>query len=338
LGYEPEEGTFDAASPKYNQFEVKVLRPDTEVRYRRGFLGFQDSEVKKPELTTIQRLVNALTSPFAVNDISVSLNTLIDFDKDKKPVLRPLISVGPGGVTFIEQADGKWKASFDLVAMTFGYNGIVVDELSKTFTVEINETDHQEVAKNGFVYDFKLPLKKAGAFQVRAVIRDHETDKIGSANQFVEATNIKKGRLTFSSPVLDNMTRANWEKAKAGQPIDETGFVNGLRATANRQFKAGTVLRFAFTIYNAKTSGSGMPDLTYEPKIYYNGKLLRSGGRTPFSIKNTHDKTAFEVSGMLGLPSSFAPGEYVLQLNIDDQLRKGKKGIADQFIQFEITE
>ena len=47
-----------------------------------------------------------------------------------------------------------------------------------------------------------MPVKKPGGYQLRAVVRDSGSQRLGSAMQFVEVPDVKKGRLTLSSIVM----------------------------------------------------------------------------------------------------------------------------------------
>lgn len=338
LGYEPDEDTFNSNIPKYNQIKITVSRPDAEVRYRRSFMGFSEENIKTAVPSSKERMINALTSPFGINEITLDLNTLFTADSEKQPVLHSVIHVGPGDLTFSEQPNGKYKASFDLAAMTFGDNGLVVDEMSRAFTVEVDRPEYELVNKNGFVYDFTLALKESGAYQVRVVIRDHVSDKIGSGSQFVDVPNFKKGRLLLSSPFLENLTLENWDKFKAGSPMDPEGVVGVWRATATREFRPGTVLKFAYSVFNARLDESRSAKLSYQPRIFYNGKLMYTGNKMPLPVRESDDYRSLKANGKINLLPTFSPGEYILELTITDEMRKGDKGTADQFIQFEIVE
>lgn len=330
VGYEPDESTFDSKIPKYNQVKVTVSRPDAEVRYRRSFMGFSEENIKTTKFSAKERMINALTSPFGLNEITLDLNTLFTSDADQRPLLRSVIHVGPGDLIFSEQPNGKYKAAFDLAAITVGDSGVVVDEIAKEFTVEVDRAEYELINKSGFVYDFTFSLKEAGAYQVRVAIRDHESDKVGSANQFVDIPNFKKGKLLLSSPFLENVSNGDQEDPKS--------VAGTWRATASREFRSGTVLKFAYSIFNAKMDASRNAKLTYQPKVFYNGTLIYTGNKMPLTVKDSADYRSLETNGKITLSSAFKPGEYILQLTVTDEMRKGSKGTADQFIQFDIME
>ena len=190
------------------------------------------------------------------------------------------------------------------------------------------------------MYDFSFPMKKPGAYQLRVALRDHGSNKVGSANQFVDVPNLKKNRLTFSGVVLENLPYAIWKKRNDGLtssgPGDEGS--DPLNDTSLRQFKGGTVLNYAFTIYNAKTDSSKAANLTSQIRLFLDGKPIFEGTPQPVSPERQPDPAAIAYAASLSIPSSMAVGEYVLQITITDNLAKQKRNTATQFVQFEIVE
>ena len=93
IAYEPDTDTFDATKRKYNKIEVKVLRNGLTARYRSGFFNVADKVVSNTPVsqTPLVQLQSALTSPFAVNGISLRLNALFGFDAKAGPYVRSLL-------------------------------------------------------------------------------------------------------------------------------------------------------------------------------------------------------------------------------------------------------
>lgn len=335
LGYEPDDATFDPKVRRFNRLEIKVTRPGTHVRYRSGFFGVSDERIAQSRQSTTTRLGYALTSPFAVNDIAVRLNTLFYDAPRHGSVLRSLLHVRAQDLQFTIEANGDRKAVFDIVAMSFGDNGVVVDQKSGTYTITLPEKKFAEFVKRGFVYDFAFPVKKAGAYQLRVALRDHKSDKLGSANQFVEIPNLKKNRVVLSGIVLENIELAEWENRNAGKPPTEAAS-GALMDTSLRQFRRGTVLNYGFFVYNAKTGQQGH-DLTYQTRIYRDGRPVFEGSKHPMGAK-AGENGALNFSASLALLNKMTPGDYVLQIVVTDNLAKAKHNTTVQFVQFEIVE
>ena len=333
VAYEPDDATFDPKTRRFNKLEIKVTRPGTRVRYRSGFFGVSDEKIIRPQQTPEQRLMNALTSPFAVNEISLKLNALFYAPSANANIIRSLVHIRAQDLTFTDEPGGAKKTVFDVIAIGFGDNGIPVDQSSKTYTMVLQKNAFERSMRTGFVYDFSFPIKKAGAYQLRVALRDHGSNKLGSANQFVEVPNLKKGRLVVSGVVLENVAYADWQKRESGQA---SGSSDPMADTSLRRFKRGTVLSYGFTIYNAKRTGV-TPNLSYQTKIFRDGKSIFESAVRPVELLN-NDPRVVDFSAALALGTSMVPGDYVLQITVTDNLAKPKQNTTTQFVQFEMVD
>ncbi len=347
IGYEPDDETFDAEKLKFNKFTVKVKREGVTVRYRSGFFGMSDEDIKKPSenLSPKEKITNALTSPFAVNEINLSLNTLFKSDEKKNLFLNSFLYINAKDFNFVDDTDGSKKVVFDVLAVSFGDNGVPVDEISKTYTINLTGETYQRVLDEGLIYSFGFPVKKAGAYQMRVVIRDHNSNKVGSANQFVLVPKMNKKRLTLSGVVLQNISYEEWNKGQQSNQnnIDDNKNVvitknNPKAATSLKQFRRGTVLRYGFEIYNAKYQKEQKPQLETQIKVYRDGKLLFEGKANPINVSQLTNFTNIIDGGALNLGTTMQSGDYVLQIIVTDKLAKSKKQITSELIQFEIIE
>lgn len=337
VGYVPDDETFNSTATHFNNLVVKVTRPGVVVRYRSGFFGVVE---QKRELTakskTVNRLEDALTSPFAVNDIPIRLNALFGSSTRDGSYIRTLLHVQAKDLTFTDEPNGGKKVSFDIIAVAFGDNGNAIEHLSKTFTVPLKKDVYEALIKTGFVYDFIFPVKKPGAYQLRLAFRDKGSDKVGSANQFVEVPDLKKNRLTLSSVAVENVSMATWQKRRVGDKKaadDDNG--NVLSDTAVRQFKRGSVLNYGMSVYNAK---SAPPNLTSQIKLFRDGKPFFEGKLVPVTPSRANDVRAIGFTGSLKLGTEMETGDYVMEVIVRDGGTNEKPKTAVQFVQFEMVD
>ena len=344
IGYQPDTETFDADKRRFNNLVVKVNRKGARVRYRSGFFGITDEQIKTPtNQTREQQILTALTSPFAASGISLRLNTLFGNDAKQGSFVRSLLHINAKDLKFVEQADGTQKAVFDILAVSFGDNGAVAEQIAQSYTLLVKGETYRKIVNEGFVYHFTFPVKKPGAFQYRVAIRDSETQKVGSANQFIEVPNLKKERLTISGVVLENLTAEQWNKLAAGSTVLPTGTnqpqaTSALNDTSLRRFKRGTILRYAFEIYNAKLDALQKPKLFSQVRVFRDGKSIFEGKNIPLKSEEQIDLQRLRSTGAINLGNEMQAGDYVMQIVITDELAKKKRSIAAQFVQFEITE
>ncbi|MDQ3064310.1 MAG: VWA domain-containing protein [Acidobacteriota bacterium] len=344
IGYQPDTDTFDAKTRRFNKLKIEVNRKDVNVRYRSGFFGVTDEQIKKPSnQTAAQQIYTALNSPFAASGIALRLNTLFGNDKQQGSFVRSVLHVNAKDLKFVDEAGGNKKAVFDVLAISFGEGGAIIDQISKTYTINVRGDAYQKLVNEGFVYYFTFPVKKPGAYQYRVAIRDGASEKIGSANQFIEVPNLKKARLTISGIILENLTFAQWQKfndsasrttASGNSASSET---NSMSDTALRRFKRETILRYGFEIYNAKLDASQKLNLTTQMRIFRDGKLIFEGKKAPLELLEQTDLQRAISAGALSLGTDMAAGDYVLQVIVTDNLAKEKRRTGTQFVQFEIV-
>ena len=347
IAYEPDSETFDAAKRRFNRLEVRVKRDDVNVRYRSGFFNTATQMAVQATVakTPLEQIQNALTSPFAVNGISLRLNSLFANDARNGNFVRSLIHVKAADLKFTDEPNGNKKAAFDVLAASFGDNGQIVDQIGRSYIVDMKPDVYRRIVRDGFVYHFMFPVKKPGAYQYRVAIRDPQTGVVGSASQFIEIPNLKKGVLTLSSLILDNLTEAKWNSLATNTPFDplagdgaETDATDPFNDTALRTFRPGTVLRYGYEIYNAKLNNAKQPNLSAKVRVFRDGKLILDGRETAVELNGQADLERIKASGALSLNKNMTPGDYVLQVIVTDSLAGAKRNLASQFIQFEIRE
>ena len=340
IGYTPDSETFDAAKRRFNKLEIKVNRPGVNVRYRSGFFNVAEENVAKAPSapkTPVEQIRAALMSPFGMNEISLRLNTLFGNDTAQGSYVRSLLHVDAKDLKFTDAPNGMKTAAFDVIAASFGDNGVPVDQLGKSYTINVNAENYALIQKKGFVYHFAFPVKKPGAYQYRVAIRDTQDGKLGSASQFIEVPNLKKGRLTISSIVLQNFSQAQWDKLSAPQAANTSEpMPSAMDDTALRRFKLGGVLRYGYEFYNARLDASRKPNLTTKVRVFRDGKLLLDGQPLPMDMARQNDMLRLQSGGAIKFGAEMTPGDYVLQVIVTDNLAKEKRRTATQFVQFEI--
>src|SRR4029078_357498 len=87
------------------------------------------------------------------------------------------------------------KVILDVVALNFADNGRVVDQFAQTQSLEIQPEAYDAVLRDGFIYEFDVPIKQPGAYQLRIAVRDSTSGRVGAAGQFVEVPELSKHRL-----------------------------------------------------------------------------------------------------------------------------------------------
>lgn len=345
IGYRPEESTFDPRTGRrtFHKLSLKILRPGKfRVRMRHGFIGVSDNEMSAAAAPTArEQIIKALFSPFGASGVHVRLTSLFSNDAKLGSMARSMLHVNGGDLTFVDEPDGWHKTTFDVVAVTFNANGEIVDQASRTHTLRVKGESFQSVLKDGFVYFVTFPIKKAGAYQLRVVLRDHDSQRVGSASQFVEIPDIKKNRLVLSSVVLSGTDPSkrkaassptpNGNGADAGDEVEDP-----TNSAAVRKFRPGTVVNYGVAVYNAKLDKNGPPQVHTQIRLFRDGKQVFAGKEQTLKVESGIDPKRLPAGGALVLGTDIPPGEYVFQIIVTDLLADPKHRVATQWIDFEM--
>lgn len=313
IGYTPQETTFNGKNP-YHKLSVKVKKPGLTVRTRVGFYGVEDKEFKA--LSPTEELVNAAISPFSAKDIYLQLTPLFSYDKKSGNLLRSLIHVNCKDLTFVDEADGVKKAEIEMLVYTFGKNGNLINRVSQTSNVRVKADKYQELLDKGFAIVLNTPAKLAGTYQVRAVVRDTNTKKLGSAGQLVTVPEIKTNNLALSGLTLAE-ERLKKEDVKNTSEIE-------LITLATRKFNPGSLLQYSYHIYNPKLdSGNKKPKLKLQTILYKDGKQVFAHD-SMLDTKGQQNLQDLISTGKFVLGTELAAGKYTFQVVVTDLVNKNR--------------
>jgi len=337
IGYRPDQSTFDPRTGRrrFHQLTVKVKRPGKfNVRMRHGFYGVSDEEKPKPK-TLGQQLFDALASPFGATGVRLQLTSLFANDATAGSIMRSLLHIDPGDLTFKEEA-GFHRTTIDVMAITFGDNGVPIDQIGRTYQIKLSEDDYKRIMRQGLVYSLTVPVKKPGAYQLRVSLRDSASDRVGSASQFIDAPDIKKKHLALSGLVVRGQT-AN-QSVNAAMATQSEGREEGDAETsaAVRHFKAGNVMTYAFYAYNAKLDTTSHPQLMMQVKLFRDGAEVFTGKESQFNPGQQTDMQRLVAVGAIKLGTDMTPGDYVIQVVVTDLLADKKHRVSTQWMDFQV--
>jgi hypothetical protein len=333
LAYEPDPETF---APKdggrdFHKLTVRVRREGLTVRSRTGFYGYSD-EQKMPETRSrAQQMVDAVISPFAASDVRMQLTPLFADDPKAGPVVRCLLYVDARDLTFVEERDGWRKAVVDVALVAFGDNGGMVSRQADTHEIRIRGDAYDLALKRGLLQIVTLPLKRPGAYQLRAAVRDAASERFGSAYQFVELPDVADGEFALSGIVVSS----------DAAPVDQRALDRRQAAPelpvspAVRRFHRGDRVAYAFEVYNAaRDRATKRTALEVSTRIYREGRLVHASDPVPLDPGAQTDWSRIRIGRGLLLGTEMEPGSYVLEVFVTDLANKRRT--ASQWVDFEI--
>src|SRR5581483_7977511 len=341
LGFDPDDAQFNG---RFHSIKVRLKRSGLAVRTRSGFFGVPEAEAKarKPQ-TRDQQILGALFSPFGARDVQLQMTSFFLNTPQGGSFVRSLMHIEPAGLTFKDGASGEKTATFEIAAFTFDEKGAVVEASGRAFTLAMDEARYRRAVAKGFDYQHDLVLKKPGAYQFRAVIRDAETGRLGSAGQFIQVPDLTNNRLTLSGLFLIRGEQGGEAKQPASQAAnqpsqspaqgEDEGDVQPTPAV--RRFSSRSVIEYDAVIYNATPDKTtGRPQLTAQTEVYRDGKPIYQAPARPVEVSGD-DFKHIPVGGQLKL-SGLAPGDYVLHLIVNDALASPKYRRVEQWMDFSV--
>jgi len=313
LAYRPSE-SFDG---KFHKLEVKVTRPSAKVYSRVGYYARADAPAK--ELSKEQIIINAAKSPLAKHEVDLAGRLQYRFTPNNSADVDINLVINANNLQFKSDADGKYHATFDVVGFVINSLGKSQDGFSQTITTNFSPEEYKQALVNAITFTGHAELPP-GHYQLRAVVRETGTGRLGTVSQYLEVPDLSKKRLTMSSIFLYSVDLGN-----KGRPSP----LNALRQQPRK-----LDLRYAAVIYNTKLDG-GKPQLRSQLLISQGSKLVFKSPEQLLSGQVQNGQMA--AIGQISLANAHT-GRYVLTLVVTDPLAPKKSQIIVRSIDFNLVD
>lgn len=347
LGFDPADEQFDR---KYHSIKVRVTRPGLKVRTRSGFFGVNEAERplarREAPKTRGQQLLAALLAPLGARDLSLRITPYFFNSSQQGPLVRTLFHIDCAQLTFKDGPAGEKLLDLDLAAFAFDEDGATADLDARRLNLKFDEQQYRQILAHGLSYRADFELKKPGAYQFRAVLRDAETGRTGAASQFIRVPDLTKNRLALSGLVLTTpKITGDQNSTSNGAAVPERAAREGsasappgdLQATPYvRQFPRTGSLQYGAAIYNASADKkTNRPQITVQAEVYRDGKPMIQFPARPIELALGANPKRFDYVGQLRL-KNFPSGDYLLHLIVVDGLAKKKYARAEQWMDFSV--
>lgn len=203
LGYSPKEGSFDQnGHGKFHRLTLHVKRPGLKVRWKTGFNGVPDQLTLTDTATTArsreQQLLDALASPFTATGIKVKLTSTYSESSKYGPVVYSMLHLDGTDLTFHHDEDDAWRASLDVVWSAYRRMRKPIWQGDKMENIRLSDTDYRKALRDGLTIPFNIRAEFPGTFLLRTVVRDAGSLRLGSASQYIDVPDTRKGTLGIS--------------------------------------------------------------------------------------------------------------------------------------------
>lgn len=317
LAYRPSE-KFDN---KFHKVDVKVRRSGVQVYSGEGYVARQDRG--SASATKEDQIMKAAASPLARRDLDVAAELQYLFSNTKPAELTVNAFINARKLDFKKIGD-RYHASLDVVGFLLDQVGKSRGGISQTVNADLTEEDYRRALATGLSYTANTQLPP-GYYQVRLVVRETESGKMGTVSRYFEVPDLSQKQLTMSSVLLYEVNPNGKESN------DKTPQL----LPATRVISRKNELRYATVVYNAKTEG-GKPQVTSRLIISVGSKVLFQEPEQPVTTPGSESGQLVRV-GQLSL-SKVPPGRYVLTLVVNDPLADKKRQTSSRSVDFTVVD
>jgi VWFA-related protein len=284
--------------PLYHRLKVEVRRSGLRVRSHQGFFGVADDDLAAASLRPELQLAAALESPFRPSGVSMEIQSGFLNARKNDSFIRTAVILD-GRDLAMSGPPLHRTGIIHLMVRAFAVSGDQIrGGINQTLRIDLNEEGYERALKYGLIYTALLPVAKPGPYQVRAACRDESTGKMGAASDFVVVPKLKG--LALSGIVFQH----------------SLGVEDHVRpATGARSYAPGERAEFALQVINA-------PDapLIMRTRLFRDGSQVHEGPPQPVDAGSPKVAGRFLTHAAIAIPADLAPGDYLLRVDIEDQL------------------
>lgn len=303
----------DTAAERTGKARLKVViknRPDLRVRLRNNYYVPEKPAAQSEQPGTITadsaadsapvvnspevELLEALGSLYPRHTLPTSLSAGY-LNSDQGPVLRLSMQIERWAFASDPLLDAKKEV--DVVGAAIDDRGMIVT-FKQLLTVVSNPTQDQVLP---VMWNQQLRLAP-GLYQVRVAVRERNTGRTGSAQQWIQVPDLSRASLQMSSLFVAERKAPSTEQA--------TG-PGSLPVNINLRFARSSVLRYQTYIYNVANGIA--PDIEIQARVLQDGKTLITMPARKLPTDSMKDHASMPYWAELSL-SALAPGHYRLEL------------------------
>jgi VWFA-related protein len=316
IGYSP---TNTHADGRFRHIRVEVSRPGLKVQARPGYFAPKDfRQFTRQEKEVQLQQVMDLDVPYV--DLPFVVETAYFRRPDKKFTVILAAKIPGSQVAFLKKS-GKHETEFDFAWKLTDAQNHPAGGLRDTLPVRMTNDTFDEIIGSNLFYEGEITLP-AGKYDLKAVVRENESGKIGTFEAPLVVTDVADTGLGLSSIVLSNEVKSTDELDRARVNRDKNSPLQvGNRSvlpSVTRVFRTNQMLTIYLESYAGKsvpTTGPATPP-TVAVVFFRRGRKFAEAGPFPGKLeKSAEQKASYFVQIPL---EKFPRGSYTLQVNVLD--------------------
>ena len=170
------------ANGEYHNIKLEVTRPDLKLSYRKGY--YTPKEELSFETRRKEDIIAALAAPGNMNEIPMTLSYNFFQEDDVNYSVSFITDVKIRGLQFFEE-DARRKNLISLILAAYDENDHFISGVEKSIDFRLLEESYAGLREHGITssVELKLPM---GRYKIKAVVRENNQGKMGSAAKLVE--------------------------------------------------------------------------------------------------------------------------------------------------------
>ena len=326
IGFQPEGGMQDAAARSLPAV-LKVRRPGVVVRSRAGYLRHPvRDEFPVPEDHAVL-LNDALASPFSGAGIEARMTALFSEYPKEGPLVNVILQFDPGSFSLVRDLQGIHQGGAQLRIVAVAPDGRMTTAIPAATQMTLPPAGYRAAMENGLHISLQMKLPSPGAWQIRAVVADSASDRLGSATRFIEVPDVNKGGLAISGLELSETPPAD---GSAGDPKGHPGV---------RIFKPGSSCTLLYNVFNVLTAPDKTSTVEVQTRIFAGDSVVYEGVSGGVRFDDTPEGSQRRIRANMKLNSGMGPGDYIVRVTVRDLLAPaGAPRTATQFTDFQVRE
>lgn len=319
LAYEP---TNSVRNGKFRKIDVRLPgRRRLRVRTRRGY--FAPDERTQPTVAALRAEAAATSAARREADLQRGMSSLFPLREIPVGMSADFVRLPPAGSQVVvsalvdlararfETAGDRQEAVLEVVAVIYDDKGSVAANLqAEKVSLSLSPERQQIAVQEGLRYQKAAPLGP-GLYQVRLVVRDEGTGRLGSASEWVEVPDLAPGKLALSHVFLmSGAAEAPGQAAGAtGEPPRDV--------QATKRFRRTDTLYFQLYVYNAARDGAGATDVVLQTQVWAGPRQVAASRVGAVALE---DKDGVPPPHTSSFPlAALAPGSYELRVAVSDR-------------------
>jgi VWFA-related protein len=318
IGYSP---TNTRSDGRFRHIRVEVARPGLKVQARPGYFAPKNFRQFTREDKEIQlQQVMDLDVPFV--DLPFVVETAYFRRPDKKFTVVLAAKIPGSQVSFLKKS-GRQETEFDFAWKVTDAQNHTAGGLRDTLPVRVTTDTYEEIVGSNLFYEGEIILPP-GKYNLKAVVRENETGKIGTFEAPLEVPDVSDVGLGLSSIVLSNEVKSSDDLDRAHVNRDKNSPLQvgnrSILPSVTRVFRTNQMLTVFLESYAGKNATSAGTGAAIPPSVglvfFRRGRKFADAGPFPGKLEKSSEQKAFYFAQ---IPlDKFPRGSYTLQVNVLD--------------------